>query len=357
MLSGLHATDSGEAAAAALVLSIEDGGDSKSSLFVARFLLRPPNATLRSGGGGSCALKATSADLLQHEELLSWLCVTGRTYLLLKECSEMHPQYGPCCFAEIMYLVTLILSWCCTWTGGLLLVRWIWGIGPSETAQSPAAGIAFFLVAMCPLGSAHMVRHKLEQRSELRSVAVQTFHSDLQLRVTQLAKRLHPVGFIISTKERDGGILEVVIEKSCEWNGDGALLIPSTSTSRAKNVLSEVDINSIRFGQHFYLTANTPLDIWLLGGLMLYRAQTTKRNRAWKGIIDAMSPLLEERFGYTMKYEIRPGWLPNTTKGTIQFQDAMTNDVLCPKKQSTVLHVTRRTTTTTRSSNAQVQTV
>lgn len=353
MVSGLNknnTTQDKEEAATAAALLMENGGASTtSSLFVARFLLRPPCASFKSGGGGSCVQRGTSTALL-HDSNVPWLCVTGGAFVLLKERCEMHLPYGRSCFDELVYLAAMFLPL----FSALVLFNRMCPLDEntaSSTACVERGSPATVIFAVClQLGSllfAHILRHRLEQRSTLRSVAVHAFHSDMQIRVTQLAKRWHPVGFLISTKERDGGVLDVVIEKSCDY--DGALLLPSTNASRAKNMLSELDIKSIRFDQH-YLAANTPLDIWLLSGLMLYRARTTNKNRDWKDIIDRMSPLLEERLGYTMRYELRPGWLPNTTKGTIQFQDSRSDDFLCPKKDSVGLQVTRR-------ANAQVQTV
>jgi len=314
-------------------------------------------------------LKATSTEL---QDELSSLCAAGGTDLLLKAQSEKHEAYGRSCLDEILFKIIPLLVLMLLMILGVLLVKCIWDIdGPrtppgDKSRRVSAPGSAILFVSIFSIACAHKMRHvinqKLEQRSERRCMAIESFRSDMQSRLTQLAKRLQPVGFVVSTEERDGNILEVVIAKLFDWkNSNGALPAFTRRTSRRpQNMLSEVDTDSIRSSQYYFI-ARTPLDVWLIGGLMLYRAQPNKKTCSWKDIIDEMSPISEKRVGYTMKYEIRPGRWPNTTKGTIQFQqeihfqETIANDVLCPAtKQSTDLHITRRTTTRLYNNNAQL---
>jgi hypothetical protein len=247
--------------------------------------------------------------------------------------------------------------------------------------------ISIWVFSFFPSWVGTKARSYVDQNAERRCTAIQSFRSDLQLHLTQITVFLQPFGYVVSTQEKDGGTFEVVIEKSRGWKNDGGLPPVTTEEHQNQAMLSEAAVMSIQYG---VLARDTPLDIWFFGGLMMRLKNAnnlhTKNSRqcgriasviaiiaiifwivsvlatgcgilimlfgvfvlvfleacaenqykectdaprlhaALNEIIENLSPISDERVGYTMNYNMtKPGWFRGS-RDTIGFQENTTKE-------------------------------
>ena len=143
----------------------------------------------------------------------------------------------------------------------------------SEEEGSARIGLHIFiwLVSFPSVVIGSMASDYVDQESERRCTAIQSFRSDLLSQLTQITEALQPFGYVVSTQEKDGDSFEVVIEKSLEWRDDNGL--PPADTEENQAMLTKVPVELIQLG---CLSRDTPLDIWLFGGLMMCLQNASK---------------------------------------------------------------------------------
>jgi uncharacterized membrane protein (DUF485 family) len=279
----------------------DDEDDSKSSSFVGCLLLRPPSAWT----GGSCEIQ--EPNLLSEEGAdFDALCVAGGAALQLDTHAQKHSVSVRSGMFWIMFMVVTDLFalglWC-------LLEALFPEVDEEETSSSEEphgseivvtaiSGAAYSLLSMWVGWKA---AEYVEARSQRRLTSVNDFLRDMPSHVTQIKDFLQPFGFNVfirhQQEDRDGCII-VMILKSAPYADASMPPVERSEAPKGTVQLTTVSASLITEG-HF--AQNTPLDVWLFGGLIIRmgNAIRTLRTKSSRGcdVIAAIS-LITVYFGF-----------------------------------------------------------
>jgi hypothetical protein len=287
----------------------DDNVDSESSTIVGCLVLRPPTATTT----GRCVLQQppTRSLLLpddKEESNLASLCVTGGASLQLGTLAKKHAAYGQSWISWIVFYGVVLF---CTIVVNVPLAFLLHQIRDEEKSssnnnedeeegegeessgngQSAAISVYSLLFVLCITWVSIKAKNYVERNSERRLKAVEAFRLDMQSHVTQIKDSLQPFGFTVAVQEQDhhheeeedigDGSIHVRIEKSNPYAD--AIMPPVEQNETAHRMLMVTKV-SASLVIHGCFARNTPLDLWLFGGLMIrmgnaFRSCTTTTTR------------------------------------------------------------------------------
>jgi hypothetical protein len=359
----------------------------ESDSFVARFVLTPPGAEM--GGCCRLVEKNSSRAFEDEHGEFSTMCVTGGTLIQMREHVVKHKAYGYSWLAKVAFWLTAILS-VFVFVPLIFKPLTKEGSdeegSDEEVSAKIGANILIWVLAFSSVRVGAMARSYVDQNAERRGTAIQSFRSDLRLHLTQITVCLQPFGYVVSTQEKDGDTFEVVIKKSLGWKKDGGL--PPAPTEENQVMLTEAAVMSIQIGSlardtpldiwffgglmmrlqnannlHtknsrqcgmtasviaiiFWIVTvvaafNTSFGhgmlIMLFGVFVLFLeawavlqykecTDAPRLHTALNEIVENLSPISDERVGYTMNYTIKPGSWLRGTRGTIGFQENTTKE-------------------------------
>jgi ABC-type multidrug transport system fused ATPase/permease subunit len=265
----------------------DDEDDSESS-FVACLVLRPPTAWT----GGSCEIQQPSLLPEEHTNFDA-LCVTGGAALQLDAYAQKHIVSVPSARFWIVFCVV-----CDLFGGGVAVLAEV--LFPQADKEEETSNrevphgieivltsIAAAVLTLLAMWVGWKAAEYVEARSQRRLTSVNAFRMDMQFHVTQIKDFLQPFGFSVSIQEhhhhedKDGSI-NVMIEKSAPYTDSRIPPVEHRETPEGTVQLTRV---SASFITHGHFAQNTPLDVWLLGGLMIRmgNAIRTLRTKSSRG--------------------------------------------------------------------------